>query len=137
MTNTDSLDAAQKVSLLMVDDEADFLETMHKHLSRKGLQVATADGCAAAISAMETEPRGVIVLDVSMPGIDGIQCLQKIKQRWPTSEVIMLTGHASIQSGVQGMRSGAFDYCLKPIDTQELVEKIELAARKYLVNQKK
>ncbi|WP_051309974.1 response regulator [Desulfogranum japonicum] len=137
MTDTDSLDAAQKVSLLMVDDELEFLETMHKHLSRKGLQITTADGCSTAIKAMEADPRGVIVMDVSMPGIDGIQCLQKIKKHWPKSEVIMLTGHASIQSGVQGMQSGAFDYCLKPIDTQELVEKIELAARKFLANQKR
>jgi len=90
--------------------------------------------CLDALAEMEKRPADVVVMDVSMPGMDGIQCLGKIKERWPLTEVIILTGHASVKSGVEGMQRGAFDYCLKPIDVIELLEKIELAAQKALVN---
>jgi DNA-binding NtrC family response regulator len=86
---------------------------------------------------LETQPADVIIMDVSMPEVDGIACLKKVKQRWPMVEVIILTGHASVKSGIEGMQSGAFDYCLKPIDVLELLEKVELAAQKALINQGK
>ncbi|SDO55271.1 response regulator [Desulforhopalus singaporensis] len=132
----DSLEAASGITVLIVDDETDFLEIMNKHLCRLGLKVETAGGCRAAISSMETSPKEVVIMDVSMPEIDGIRCLQLVKELWPDTEIIILTGHASVKSGVEGMQNGAFDYCLKPIDTRELVEKIELAARKALVNRR-
>jgi len=121
----------QKV--LIVDDEVDFTETLAKIFSRRGIAVDTANSCSEALAKMAADPFAVIIMDVSMPGIDGIQCLMKIKQQWPLSEVIILTGHASVNSGVEGMRGGAFDYCLKPIDSNELLEKIELACEKVRV----
>jgi len=128
------LDAALKIHLLLVDDEPDFKEIILKRLTRMGVQLSLADCCAAALETLESQPIDVIIMDVSMPGLDGIQCLKKVKERWPLVEVIILTGHASVKSGIEGMQSGAFDYCLKPIDVLELLEKVELAAQKALVN---
>ncbi len=128
------LEAALKIHLLMVDDEPDFKEIIQKRLSRMGIQLSLADCCVAALETLESQPVDVIIMDVSMPGIDGIQCLKKVKEQWPQIEVIILTGHASVKSGIEGMQGGAFDYCLKPIDVLELLEKVELAAQKALVN---
>lgn len=119
--------------ILVVDDETEFTETIAKIFSRRGIAVDTANSCSEALAKMAVDPFAVIIMDVSMPGIDGIQCLMKIKQEWPSSEVIILTGHASVNSGIEGMRGGAFDYCLKPIDSNELLEKIEMACDKVRV----
>lgn len=136
MTNdrATNLDAALKIHLLLVDDEPDFTEIIYKRLSRMGIQLSLADCCTAALQTLEAQPVDVVIMDVSMPGIDGIQCLKMVKERWPRVEVIILTGHASVKSGIEGMQSGAFDYCLKPIDVLELIEKVELAAQKALIN---
>lgn len=128
------LEAALKIHLLLVDDEPDFKDIIRKRLTRMGIQLSLADCCSAALEALETGPIDVIIMDVSMPGVDGIQCLKKVKERWPLVEVIILTGHASVKTGIEGMQGGAFDYCLKPIDVLELLEKVELAAQKALVN---
>lgn len=119
--------------ILIVDDETDFTETMAKIFSKRGIAVDTANSCSEAMAKMTAEPFAVIIMDVSMPETNGIQCLMKIKQQWPLSEVIILTGHASVNTGIEGMREGAFDYCLKPIDSNELLEKIELACEKVRV----
>ena len=128
------LDAALRIRLLLVDDEPDFKEVMLKHLSRKGIRLSVAECCLDALDLLETTPADVIIMDMNMPGMNGIQCLRKVKERWPLTEVIILTGHASVQSGIEGMQSGAFDYCIKPIDVRELLEKVELAAQKALIN---
>jgi len=127
-------EAILNIHLLLVDDEDDFREIMQKRINRFGIDLGLAACCLDALAEMEKRPADVVVMDVSMPGMDGIQCLGKIKERWPLTEVIILTGHASVKSGVEGMQRGAFDYCLKPIDVIELLEKIELAAQKALVN---
>jgi DNA-binding NtrC family response regulator len=129
------LDAALRIHLLLVDDEPEFKEVMLKHLSRMGIRLSVAEGCVDALECLEAHPIDVVIMDMNMPGVDGIQCLRKVKQRWPLTEVIILTGHASVKSGIEGMQSGAFDYCLKPIDVRELIEKVELAAQKALINQ--
>ena len=129
------LDAALRIRLLLVDDEPDFKEVMLKHLSRKGIRLSVAECCLDALDLLDTTPADVIIMDMNMPGMDGIQCLRQVKERWPLTEVIILTGHASVQSGMEGMQSGAFDYCIKPIDVRELLEKVELAAQKALINQ--
>ncbi len=129
------LDAALKIHLLLVDDEPEFKEVMLKHLSRMGIRLSVAEGCVDALENLEAHPIDVVIMDMNMPGVDGIQCLRRVKQRWPLTEVIILTGHASVKSGIEGMQSGAFDYCLKPIDVHELIEKVELAAQKALINQ--
>jgi len=132
---TCKLEAALKIHLLLVDDEPEFKEVMHKHLSRMGIRLSVSECCLDALELLEAHAVDVVIMDMNMPGMDGIQCLRKVKERWPLTEVIILTGHASVKSGIAGMESGAFDYCLKPIDVQELIEKIELAAQKALINQ--
>lgn len=131
------LEAALKIKLLLVDDEPEFLETLEKHLRRRKINTSVAEGCKVALDILEEQTIDVIVMDVSMPEIDGLQCLKKVKEKWPLIEVVILTGHASVKSGIEGMQSGAFDYCIKPIETQELVEKIELAGQKALINKQK
>ena len=129
------LAAALKIHLLLVDDESEFKELIGKHLARMGIRLSLADCCLDGLELMATAPIDVVIMDLNMPGMDGIQCLRRIKEHWPLTEVIILTGHASVQSGIAGMQSGAFDYCLKPIDIRELMEKVELAAEKALINQ--
>ena len=127
-------DATLSIHLLLVDDEDDFRDIMNKRISRFGIDLSLAACCSDALASMETRPADVVIMDVAMPGMDGIQCLGKIKERWPLTEVIILTGHASVKSGMDGMQRGAFDYCLKPINVTELLEKVELAAQKTLIN---
>ena len=112
------LDAALRIRLLLVDDEPDFKEVMLKHLSRRGIRLSVAECCLDALDELDTAPADVVIMDMHMPGENGIQCLRKVKERWPLTEVIILTGHASVQSGIEGMQSGAFDYCIKPIDVR-------------------
>jgi two-component system, OmpR family, response regulator len=128
------LEAALKIHLLLVDDEPDFSEVLHKFLSRNGIRLSVADCCAGALDILADQEIDVIIMDMNLPEIDGIECLRRVKEHLPLVEVIILTGHASVQSGIEGMQGGAFDYCLKPIDVQELIDKIELAAQKALIN---
>jgi len=123
--------------VLIVDDEMEFSETLTKMFRRRNIDVDSAESCRQAIEKILVNEFDVVIMDVSMPGIDGIQCLGKVKQQWPETEVIILTGHASIDSGIQGMKGGAFDYCLKPIDIKELLEKIELAFEKVQITRAK
>ncbi len=116
--------------LLLVDDEADFREIMAKFFSRRRIDFATAGGCMEALDRLGEGIFDVVIMDVSMPGLDGIQCMAEIKKISPDTEVIILTGNASINTGLIGMKKGAFDYCLKPIDFDELMEKIILAREK-------
>lgn len=115
--------------LLLVDDETEFLEIMSKFLHHRNLPCVTADGCMAALDILGKDSIDVILMDVSMPGMDGIQCLQEVKNLYPHIEVIVLTGQASPKFGISGMKMGAFDYCLKPVDYEILLEKISLARR--------
>ncbi len=116
--------------LLLVDDEADFREIMAKFFSRRRIDFETAGGCMEALDQLGKDIFDVVIMDVSMPGLDGIQCMAEIKKIRPATEVIILTGNASINTGLIGMKRGAFDYCLKPIDFDELMEKIILAREK-------
>ena len=121
--------------VLAVDDEADFIETLVKRFTFRKIPVTAAANGPEALARLDREDFDVVILDMRMPGMDGLAVLQEIKKRHPLVEVIILTGHASVQSGIAGMQSGAFDYCLKPIDIRELLEKVELAAEKALINQ--
>ena len=120
----------EKSKLLLVDDEADFREIMAKYFSRRGIAFETAGGCMEGLDWLGRENFDVVIMDVSMPGLDGLECMAEIKKIKPEIEVIILTGHASINAGLVGMKKGAFDYCLKPVDFNELLEKIVLAAEK-------
>jgi DNA-binding NtrC family response regulator len=116
--------------LLLVDDEADFREIMTKYFSRRGIHFETAGGCMEGLDWLGRDEFDVVVMDVSMPGLDGFDCMAEMKKVRPDLEVIILTGHASINAGLVGMKKGAFDYCLKPVDFDELLEKIILAREK-------
>jgi DNA-binding NtrC family response regulator len=79
----------------------------------------------------------VVILDVKMPGMDGVQTLEEIKRRFPIAEVIMLTGHATVESAIEGMKLGAFDYLMKPCDMDQLVSKVEAAAQRRRSHEEK
>lgn len=113
--------------ILLVDDEQDFLEATSKRLVRRGFEVRTALRCAEAMSEVLASWPDAVVLDVMLPDRDGVQCLRAIKEASPGLPVVMLTAHASLHTGLLGIEQGASDYCLKPIELDELVEKIRLA----------
>ena len=123
------------INILIVDDERDFVEVLSLRLTDAGHRVRAAYSGKEALSVLaETEPEAlpdvdVVVLDIKMPGMDGIETLKLIKARYPVVEVILLTGHGAIDTAVKGLKSGAFDYLLKPADFDELTGKLE-AARK-------
>jgi DNA-binding NtrC family response regulator len=124
------------IRLLLVDDEDDFRTTLAKRLSKRNLEVRDVENGFKAVETAKEMPFDIAVIDVKMPGIDGLETLRQIKQINPLIEVIMLTGHASVESGIEGMRLGAFDYLMKPCDINELVQKIEDAFQRKLVQEK-
>jgi DNA-binding NtrC family response regulator len=116
-----------EMRIMLVDDEEGFLITTKKLLQRKGIQVTTAMSGSEALEKLMQETIHVVVLDVKMPGMDGVTALKAIKSRFPLVEVIMFTGHASVDSAVNGLMSGATDYLTKPLDIEELIAKVEEA----------
>jgi DNA-binding NtrC family response regulator len=124
-------------NVLLVDDEVEFLETLVKRLTKRGLNISTAKSGEDALKIIGGKEIDVAVLDVRMPGMDGIQTLRKIKKIEPLMEVIMLTGHASVEVAIQGMELGAFDYLMKPADIDELFYKLQDAFKKKTIQQEK
>jgi len=123
----------EKMKMMLVDDEERFLSTTKKLLSRKGYDVLTASSGTEALDILRTHDIHVVILDVKMPGMDGIETLKAIKRTYPLVEVIMLTGHGTVDSAVEGLKSGATDYLTKPTDVEDLIEKAEEAFRKRQV----
>lgn len=121
--------------ILIVDDEPDFLETLVKRLQRRHVDARGAGSGEEALKILQEQLFDVVILDVRMPGMDGIETLKEIKRKSPLTEVIMLTGHASVESGVQGMQFGAFDYVVKPADFDELMEKVAQAAERKALHE--
>jgi len=117
------------VNLLLVDDEQSFVEIMSQRLRRRGFMTSYACSGQEALHRLEADDNiEVVVLDVKMPGMDGIETLGMIKKIRPLVRVIMLTGHATINSAIDAMKLGAFDYLMKPCDLKELVVKVTKAA---------
>ena len=110
--------------ILIVDDEERFRTTLGKRLTERELDVVTVGSGIEALDEVKRRLYDVIILDIKMPGLDGIETLAEIKKIAPNIEVILLTGHASVDSAVEGMRLGAYDYVLKPCDIEQLLEKI-------------
>lgn len=121
---------AEHINLLLVDDENDFRQILAKRLTRRGMYVREADRGEKALQMMEEQPVDIVILDIKMPGLDGIECLQRIKANHDMTEVIMLTGHADVHGGVTGIKSGAFDYLTKPVELEHLIRKIKQAHHK-------
>ena len=122
---------------LLVDDEEEFLTTLIKRLRKRKVTAEGAGNGEEALMILEGNPVDVVVLDVRMPGMDGIEVLRKIKKSYPLIEVVMLTGHASIEVAIEGMEIGAFDYLMKPVDIDELVYKLQDAYKKKLLQETK
>jgi DNA-binding response OmpR family regulator len=121
--------------VLLVDDEEEFVVTLAERLRMRGIQAETELDGAAALNKLETFKPQVVVLDLMMPGMSGLTVLERIKQLYPQMEVILLTGIGSTSEGVTGMKLGAFDYLMKPLQIEELIEKIGLAVNKNLRTQ--
>jgi DNA-binding NtrC family response regulator len=116
-------------NVLLVDDEVPFVETMTKRLNKRDLQVSTAFSGAEALEKLGKQREvEVVILDVKMPGMDGIETLREIKRRHPLVEVVMLTGHATVETAIEGMKLGAYDYLMKPCDMEILISKVGGAA---------
>jgi DNA-binding NtrC family response regulator len=125
-------------NVLLTDDEEPFVETMTKRLSKRGFNVSCAFSGQEALNELDKQRKvEVVILDVKMPGMDGIETLREIKRHHPLVEVVMLTGHATVETAIQGMKLGAFDYLMKPCDIEELVKKVEEAAEKKRQHEEK
>ena len=118
--------------VMLVDDEKPFVDTMIKRLNKRDVDIVPAYNGQEALEKLAQDGAiEVVILDIKMPLMDGMEALGKIKSKHPLVEVIMLTGHATVETGIEGMRMGAFDYLMKPCNADELVEKVqEAAARK-------
>ena len=127
----------EECRVLLVDDEKDYLEVLIRRLSKREVNVAGVSSGEEALEYVQVRPIDVAVLDVKMPGMDGIEVLREIKKLNPLIEVIMLTGHASLEVALEGMRSGAFDYLMKPAEIDELLYKIQDAYRAKTIQEEK
>ena len=118
-------------NVLIVDDEEDFLETIIKRLNKRQVDASGARSGEEALELLKEKTFDVVILDIKMPGgMDGIEALREIKKIQPLAEVILLTGHASVETSIEGMKLGAFDYLLKPIKLDDLLKKIARAIEK-------
>lgn len=131
------MEKEMEAKVLLVDDEQDFLETLSSRLEMRGLKVSAVTSGEQAITEAKQQEYDAIVVDLSMPGIDGLETLKRIKTDNPNAEIIMLTGHGSVASGVEAMKLGAGDFLQKPVELSELMARIDQAkTKKMLVLQK-
>lgn len=127
----------ENFTVLLVDDEPDFLYPLMKRLARRRLTVEQAGGGREALEIIKKKNIDVVVLDVKMPGMDGLEVLRAIKSDHWLIEVIMLSGHASLDAAIEGMEHGAFDYLMKPLDFDDLYFKLQDAYRKKEIQEQK
>ncbi len=113
-----------KIRVLLVDDEKEFVDSLCQRLELRGFDVKTTYSGDEALSLLQQEEVDIVILDVLMPGKDGIATLEEIKKLKPLIHVIMLTGNATVETGIKGMKLGAYDYLMKPTETKDLVKKI-------------
>ena len=116
--------------VLIVDDEKDFVEMFSLRLEEVGEKVTRAYSGQECLEILEENAIDVVILDIKMPGMDGIETLRKINKKFPLVEVIMLTGHGTVETAVEGMKLGASDYLLKPADFDDLTAKLEIARKR-------
>jgi len=125
----------ERIRLLLVDDEEDFRTTLSSRLKKREFEVTQVESGYQALEVIKEQAIDVAIVDVKMPRMDGLETLRQMKQLNPLIEVIMLTGHASVESGIEGMRLGAFDYLMKPCDINDLILKIGDAYQRKLVQE--
>ena len=121
------------IRLLLVDDEEDFRTTLANRLKRRNLDVADAGSGEEALEIIGQKSFDVAIVDIKMPGMDGIETLRRIKKIDPLLEIILLTGHASVEAGIEGMKSGAYDYIIKPCKVNDLLVKVDDAFRRRMI----
>lgn len=132
------MEKALRTKVLLVDDEEEFIATLGQRLDARNLKVTATTTGAKAIEIVDNQDFDVIILDLAMPGMGGLEVLKRIKSGHPEAEIIMLTGHGSIETGIEAMKYGAEDFLEKPVDIQELLGKIKDARqKKALVLQQK
>ena len=123
--------------VLLVDDEKDFLASMSERMRIRGMDVTTASSAKEALALIERDVFDAVILDFQLPEMDGMAVLKKIKAKHPEAQIILLTGHASLERGVEAIKIGASDYLEKPADMEALSKKIkEAKAEKMLIVQK-
>ena len=127
----------EAMKIMLVDDEERFLSTTQKLLTKKGIDAVTAASGAEALEMLQRKHVHVVILDVKMPGMDGNETLKEIKRQFPLVEVIMLTGHATVESAIDGLKSGATDYLMKPMEIDDLIAKAREAFQKRLLLEEK
>ena len=116
--------------VLLVDDEEEFVSALSERLTLRGIETESALNGEEALASLVDKEFEVVILDVMMPGLGGLEVLRQIKSTHPNTQVILLTGHGSTREGIEGMRLGAFDYLIKPVDIEEMLEKMKEAASK-------
>jgi DNA-binding NtrC family response regulator len=119
--------------VLLVDDEKDFLEVMGERLTSRGMDVSTSESAADAIEKIGNDVYDAVILDLQMPGMDGIEALRQIKEKRPEVQVILLTGHATVEKAVDAIKLGAMDFIEKPADLKAISEKIKKASQKKML----
>jgi DNA-binding NtrC family response regulator len=117
----------EQLRILIVDDEEDLVATMAERLALREIQAQAATSGLEALQCMKEREFDALVLDVKMPGIDGLQLMAEIRRKHPDLPVILLTGHGSAADAEKGIRLGAFDYLMKPVDIDGLIEKLRSA----------
>jgi DNA-binding NtrC family response regulator len=121
--------------VLLVDDEVDLLQSLAEHLRHHGVKASIASSPRVAIRKFEREPCDIVILDLIMPEMDGLEVLHTLKEKNPEVQVILLTGHATIEKGIEAMKGGAVDLLEKPVDLGQLIEKIKKARMKKLITE--
>jgi len=127
----------EKMKILLVDDEERLLSTTKKLFEKIGMEALTAISGQEALGILEIRDVDVVFLDIKMPGMDGMETLQRIKKAHPMSEVIILTGHATMETAVEGLKLGALDYLIKPVSMKDFLGKAEEAFDKILLQKQK
>ncbi len=124
--------------VLLVDDEVSFVETFSERLELRDFEISKAFSGQEALQVLEENKNiEVVILDVKMPDMDGIETLAEIKRKYPLVEVMMLSGHADVASAIEGMKQGAFDYLMKPVDMDRIITKVTEAAAKKRQHEEK
>lgn len=127
----------EKFRVLIVDDEREFVETIVKRLRDRGLEAEGVHSGQEALALLDGQDFDVCVLDYRMPGMDGIETLRHMKKKKPLMEVIMLTGHGSVESGIQGLQLGAYNYVMKPAPLKDLLTQMEQAYERKLIEEER